>query len=81
MKKLPYPLFLFCALFVNACETNNVRKTGEGVKMSGKSCNEVAGNSRKASNALKKENKAKERDHNVSAILPAYSWDTKSMIW
>lgn len=81
MKKLLYILLVFSALFINACETNNVSKIGEGVKAVGKCCKELSGVNSKASNASKEENKTSDSNHNVSYILPASFWDTKSMIW
>ncbi len=81
MKKLLYTLLFSFALFINACETNKVSKIGEGVKVIGKCCKELSGANQKASSTLKEENKTPESNHNVTSILPAYFWDTKSMIW
>lgn len=78
MKKLLYTLFLFSALFINSCETNSVSKLSRGVKVIRKCCKELAGHSRKSADVLKEENQTR---HNVSSVLPAYFWDTKSMIW
>ncbi len=81
MKKLLHTLFLFCTLFVGACETKNVSKIRAEVKVIGKCCKELVVGNNKSARANKKENKTEEPNKNVSSILPAYFWDTKSMIW
>ncbi len=81
MKKLLHTLFLFCTLFMGACETKNVSKIRAEVKVIGKCCKELAAGNHNASKAHKEENETAEPDKNVSSILPAYFWDTKSMIW
>lgn len=80
MKKLLYILFLFCALFIGAYKTNHVSKISRGAKVIGRCCKELSAGDRKSGGVLKAESETAEPNHNVSSILPAYFWDTKSMI-
>lgn len=52
-----------------------------GVKVIGKCCKELVSDSDKSSAIQRAVKETAEPDANVSSILPAYFWDTKSMIW
>ncbi len=79
MKKLLYTLFMFSALFVSACKTDNVSKLTEEVKVISKCCEKLSKDN--PDNAVNdKEYKTAKANRKVSSILPLYFWDTKMMI-
>ncbi len=80
MKKLLNTLFIFSALFIIACKTNNVSKITEEVKVISKCCEKLS--EEKSGNVINTgEYKGPEAKDKVSSILPGYFWDTKMMIW
>ncbi len=81
MKKLLYMLFLTDTLFIGACETNNVSKISKGAKVIGRCCKELSAAGRKSGILPKEENETAKSHDNLSPVLPAYFWDTKSTIW
>jgi hypothetical protein len=80
MKKLLYMLFLISTLFTWACETNSVSKITKGAKVIGRCCKELSA-AGKSGILLKEENATAKPHDNLSPVLPAYFWDTKSTIW
>lgn len=82
MKKLLYTSFMFSALFINACKTNNGSKITAGVKVISKCCEKLSGNESKSEVSFKSEDyETVKNDRKVSTIFPAAFWDTKMMIW
>lgn len=79
MKKHLLSLFLVCSLYMCACKSDKVSKISKGAKVIGRCCAELAADS--PGKAIKGKAKTPENAHEVSSVLPAYFWDTKSMNW
>ena len=73
MKKLLFALLFF----TYACDTNHVSNISDRVK-SVDDCFENATTVKKTGTAVKEVKS--ESDNNISSVLPAFFWDTKSMI-
>jgi len=81
MKKFINTLLLIVIIPALGCHSNNIANISSGVKVIDKCCKKLSmatGQSNCPADA--EDIKATDRN-NAASFLPAYSWDTKMMIW